>query len=234
MNLSTTATASNGTYNTVSANDDSHSADSGTQNLDAFSLSDSEIDEDDVFSVPCPDATCPDPWSDENRVVDLAKDPNKRLLSPRNAPKPTKKSKMTPAKPTKKAMRKKWTAQEDANLLKFINDWGEKRGKWTTCSKKCFNGNRNPSACRQRFKLLCNPERKKGRWTREEDARPTKAVHAAQLSGTKLQWDKIAKSISTSDAVRDNKACRVRWLHHLNTGTWTNQDHQDLEDFRLQ
>lgn len=234
MNLPTTATASNSTNNIVSVNDDSHSANSCIQHSNDLFLSDSEEDEFADFFGTCPDCEPPLFTHDENRVVDLAKDPNKRLLSPRNAPKPTKKSKMTPAKPAKKKLRKKWTAQEDAILLKFANDWGKKRGKWTTCSKECFDGDRKPRACGQRFKLLCNPKRKKGRWSQEEDARLTKAVEAAQLSGTKLQWDKIAKSISTSDAVRDNKACRVRWLDHLNRGTWTNQDHQDLDDFPLQ
>ena len=167
-------------------------------------------------------------------AVDMSKDANKRLRSPKNQDKPTKKKKTsaivtTPEKPTligktKKVVKKrrKWTTEEDEILLEWVQQYGSKN------AGKVYKSltNRTARGCRARYNILKNrrnPKHRNGRWKSDEDETLRNLVD---------QYGEDFNKISAKMQARDYKACWTRWNHHLKSkeqhGIWEQKDMDTL------
>jgi myb proto-oncogene protein len=97
-----------------------------------------------------------------------------------------------------------WTLQEDIKLRELINKHGGK--KWKPISKDMIS--RSQAQCRQRWALLCNPNKQKRTWSREEN---TKLGELVIEYGTG-NWGKIAAKLERRNA----NQCLERWYNQLN------------------
>jgi len=106
--------------------------------------------------------------------------------------------------PGRSAIRHMWTLQEDIKLRELINKHGGK--KWKPISKDMIS--RSQAQCRQRWALLCNPNKQKRTWSSEEN---TKLGELVIEYGTG-NWGKIAARLERRNA----NQCRERWYNQLN------------------
>ena len=93
----------------------------------------------------------------------------------------------------------KFTAEEDAALLKLVQQFGAK--DWIKISS--LIGTRNPRQCRERFKNYLNPELRKDQWTKEEDE-----LLERKFKEYGAKWNKISKFFVN----RSDNALRNRWM----------------------
>ncbi|XP_057952599.1 uncharacterized protein LOC131146820 [Malania oleifera] len=117
-------------------------------------------------------------------------------------------------------IRTEWTDDEDAELRKAVETFGE--GDWQHIASTLEG--RTGTQCSNRWKKSLHPKRK-GVWTQHEDKCLTIAV---MLLGPKT-WNKIAAFVPG----RGPPQCRERWVNTLNPslnvdGVWTEE-----EDSRL-
>jgi succinate dehydrogenase flavin-adding protein (antitoxin of CptAB toxin-antitoxin module) len=61
--------------------------------------------------------------------------------------------------------RKRFTKEEDKQLIEFVQMFGEMNWKFISI----FMENRNPRQCRDRWELFLSPTLKQSEWTKEED-----------------------------------------------------------------
>ena len=119
--------------------------------------------------------------------------------------------------------KKRWSKEEDDQLMQAVNMFGNK--KWKEIAF-CVPGRTNVQ-CRYRWHNVLNPELVKGHWTKEEDDMLTEAV---ENLGSK-NWKQIAKCV----AGRTNVQCLDRWYKALNPelikglkGPWTQEEDEKL------
>ena len=93
----------------------------------------------------------------------------------------------------------KFTPEEDAQLLRLVQQFGAK--DWIRISS--LIGTRNPRQCRERYKNYVNPELRVGDWTKEEDRLIEEKFHEM---GAK--WNRISKFFVN----RSDNAIRNRWM----------------------
>jgi hypothetical protein len=109
----------------------------------------------------------------------------------------------------------KWTPEEDAKLTDAITKFGN--SNWAAAAE--LVPGRTSKQCRSRWVTNLNPDVRKGRWTREEDAKLTDAV-------TKFGYNWIR--VATLVPGRTNITCCQRWTGSLNPdiikGKWTAVD----------
>ena len=103
--------------------------------------------------------------------------------------------------------RRRWSAQEDANLRAAVNDVGEKN--WKLIATRVVG--RNHVQCLQRWKKVLRPGLIRGRWTESEDGILRAAIAQTETAGIKVNWGDVSGSIPGRSA----KQCRERWCHHL-------------------
>ena len=96
---------------------------------------------------------------------------------------------------------KKWTKEEDKQLIELVQTHNEK--KWKEISN--FFHNKNPLQCFSRYKRI-KPGVNKGSWNKEEDDEILKLI---KIHGT--NWSLISKIIKT----RNNKQIRDRYINIL-------------------
>ena len=96
---------------------------------------------------------------------------------------------------------KKWTKEEDKQLIELVQSHNEK--KWKEISN--FFHNKNPLQCFSRYKRI-KPGVNKGSWNKEEDDEIMKLI---KIHGT--NWSLISKIIKT----RNNKQIRDRYINIL-------------------
>jgi len=96
---------------------------------------------------------------------------------------------------------KKWTKEEDKQLIELVQSHNEK--KWKEISN--FFHNKNPLQCFSRYKRI-KPGVNKGSWNKEEDDQIMKLI---KIHGT--NWSLISKIIKT----RNNKQIRDRYINIL-------------------
>jgi hypothetical protein len=96
---------------------------------------------------------------------------------------------------------KKWTKEEDKQLIELVQTHNEK--KWKEISN--FFHNKNPLQCFSRYKRI-KPGVNKGSWNKEEDDQIMKLI---KIHGT--NWSLISKIIKT----RNNKQIRDRYINIL-------------------
>ena len=96
---------------------------------------------------------------------------------------------------------KKWTKEEDKQLIELVQSHKEK--KWKEISN--FFHNKNPLQCFSRYKRI-KPGVNKGSWNKEEDDQIMKLI---KIHGT--NWSLISKIIKT----RNNKQIRDRYINIL-------------------
>ena len=96
---------------------------------------------------------------------------------------------------------KKWTKEEDKQLIELVQSHNEK--KWKEISN--FFHNKNPLQCFSRYKRI-KPGVNKGSWNKEEDDEILKLI---KIHGT--NWSLISKIIKT----RNNKQIRDRYINIL-------------------
>ncbi len=106
-----------------------------------------------------------------------------------------------PSRPTK---RQRWTAEEDGRLRELVQVHGGK--KWKAISKDMER--RSPAQCRQRWAGLCNPNKVKRSWSKEENAR----LHELIAEYGPGNWGEISLRLESRNA----KQCRERWHNQLN------------------
>eukprot|EP01016_Furgasonia_blochmanni_P055154 TRINITY_DN9180_c0_g1_i4.p1 TRINITY_DN9180_c0_g1~~TRINITY_DN9180_c0_g1_i4.p1 ORF type:complete len:403 (+),score=104.65 TRINITY_DN9180_c0_g1_i4:73-1281(+) len=97
-----------------------------------------------------------------------------------------------------------WTAEEDEQLKKLVQQYGAKN--WKKIAS--FLKDRTDVQCLHRWQKVLNPNLLKGPWTREEDDMLMKMV---SKYGPR-NWSTIAQNLPG----RIGKQCRERWHNHLN------------------
>ncbi|KAJ1402932.1 C-Myb R2r3, partial [Ochromonadaceae sp. CCMP2298] len=98
-----------------------------------------------------------------------------------------------------KISKKSWISEEDALLLKFIEEYGLV-GNWGIIADKM--GNRTGKQCRERYHNHLKPEIRKDTWSQEED----ELLNSCQREMGN-QWAKIAKLLHG----RSDNAVKNRW-----------------------
>ena len=106
-----------------------------------------------------------------------------------------------PSRPTK---RQRWTVEEDERLRALVKTHGGK--KWKAISKDMER--RSPAQCRQRWAGLCNPNKVKRSWSKEENGR----LHQLIEEYGPGNWGEISLRLESRNA----KQCRERWHNQLN------------------
>ncbi len=99
---------------------------------------------------------------------------------------------------------KPWTAEEDAELLRLVEEHG--KSNWPHVSKQLRGGSRLPKQCRDRFVNKLDPAIRKDAWTDDED----KKIVAAQ-SRLGNRWAKISKYLQG----RSETSIKARWYSTL-------------------
>ena len=130
---------------------------------------------------------------------------------------------------TPKKTRKKWTDDEDVVLMDKIQRYqlfGAKI-KWTEVSK--YLCGRTARSCATRYVTLKsqkNPDRRRGKWSKDEDMMLTRVVQRFGES----DWKIISLYVRT----RDEQQCRYHWTEHLDPKylhtPWTEQEKNILKD----
>jgi hypothetical protein len=96
--------------------------------------------------------------------------------------------------------RRSWKEEEDTRLIEAV----QKLGKASWAAVAVMVSNRSSVQCRRRFLDVLDPEnRKKGKWTAEEDAKLIKAI--AKYG---KDWTRVAEMVPG----RTNVKCRERWV----------------------
>ncbi|KAJ6217521.1 hypothetical protein RDWZM_008678 [Blomia tropicalis] len=117
-------------------------------------------------------------------------------------------------------MRKKWTPEEDTNLIELIKIHGL---KWTKIAN--YMKGRNGQQCAGRWNNVLDPKILKGSWTSEEDEKLEKLI---KKYGSK--WSIIAQNMGN----RSSLQCRDRWNLLLNKKNneskrdWTSEEDKKL------
>ncbi|XP_073411430.1 myb-related protein B isoform X1 [Dendrobates tinctorius] len=110
----------------------------------------------------------------------------------------------------------KWTYEEDEVLRSLVKKYGQ--GEWKRVARHMHN--RTEQQCQHRWLRVLHPDRVKGPWTKEEDA---KVIAMVKKYGTK-HWTLIAQKLKG----RLGKQCRERWHNHLNPevkkSSWTEEE----------
>eukprot|EP00946_MAST-07B_sp_MAST-7B-sp1_P002234 g2234.t1 len=104
----------------------------------------------------------------------------------------------------KKIVRRiKWTAEEDCQLQKMVQQHGGRH--WKAIAQGMPN--RSAAQCRQRWAGLNSPNRAKRSWSKQED----KQLRTFVKEFGATNWSKVAASMQTRNA----KQCRERWHNQL-------------------
>lgn len=119
-------------------------------------------------------------------------------------------------------MKREWTKEEDAQLSKAVEAYGEGNWQWIASSLEGRTG----TQCSNRWKKTLHPSRQRvGRWTSDEDKRLNVAV---MLFGPKT-WKKIAQFVPGRTQVQ----CRERWVNSLDPSLkrdqWTKEEDSKLK-----
>lgn len=117
-------------------------------------------------------------------------------------------------------MKRVWTPEEDAELMKHINDLGES-SKWSQIGRKMSS--RTAKQCRERFYNHLKGDLRKGNWGSEEDAMICRMKY--ENGG---QWAKIARQIPG----RSENSIKNRWhLIQRNKNIKTRQNNPIQQHF---
>jgi len=116
----------------------------------------------------------------------------------------------------------RWSCHESEMLAIGYQRFGD--GRWTQLSRWLASQNvhRCATQCRHRWQKTMRPDLKKGHWAEGEDARLVAAVRlqeqekkqkhaAAGYAGRGTNWQAVAQAVTH----RTGKACRERWVSHL-------------------
>ena len=103
------------------------------------------------------------------------------------------------AEKKKAPIKVKFTPEEDAQLLRLVQQFGTK--DWIRISS--LIGTRNPRQCRERYKNYVNPDLRVGEWTQEEDQ-----LIEEKYKEFGAKWNKISKFFIN----RSDNAIRNRWM----------------------
>lgn len=101
-----------------------------------------------------------------------------------------------------KAKPRRWSKEEDSQLLAAVKKQGARNWKGIATQVP----GRNHTQCLQRYAKVLKPGLVKGHWGEQEDATLTALVTAGWAN-----WGQIADKIPG----RTSKQCRERWFHHL-------------------
>jgi hypothetical protein len=129
----------------------------------------------------------------------------------------------------------RWTADEDASLIKLVHEHGT--SEWVLIASKLAGGRRNNNQCLIRWKFI-DPSVTPGKFSSAEDASLTKLVHehgtsAWTLVATKLEggkrndrqcrnrWRTIDPSMSTGKFSAAEDASLTNLVHEHGTSAWT-------------
>jgi hypothetical protein len=96
----------------------------------------------------------------------------------------------------------RWTADEDANLIRLVEEHGK---QWMLIASKLEGGKRNDLQCRNRWRAN-DPSLATGKFTAAEDASLTKLVAEHGASA----WTLIASKLEGGR--RSDRQCSNRWL----------------------
>ena len=119
-------------------------------------------------------------------------------------------------KVSNKSKNTKWSSEEDALLIKLMNE--RPNANW--CEFVHYFSGKTGQQVAERWEKVLNPSLIKGSWTREEDEM---IIEFVKQYGTK-NWTKLATLLPG----RIGKQCRERWRNHLdpdvNRNPWTEEE----------
>ncbi|KAI8374632.1 Homeodomain-like protein, partial [Radiomyces spectabilis] len=122
----------------------------------------------------------------------------------------------------------RWTAEEDKLLFEAVEMYGPH--KWSLIARHVPG--RTPVQCSTRWLGALNPHVHKGRWSKEEDAALTTAVHKylskPNATPDSLPWSRVAQCIPNRTGIQ----CQARWTEALDPtvrkGRWRKEEDEML------